>query len=210
MSYSPARQQVIEQLGARSADEAIRTVEAAPETGAHPREKRALLALLNGETVREVSAAIGVSQVRTLQLIRRAARDVVRMRGADSNARSLFERLSNRSRTSLYLSGLDTDEKVQRLVDIYGASSLLTLDTLGVDRFKEICDAFGFDPDEEMRPPELSDTEARSFKATRYHRRKFFIRDRILTDERIFPKELEADPAPDHQTCGASEEDPSP
>lgn len=210
MPYSPARQQVIEQLGARSAEEAVRSVEAAHDTGAHPREKRALLAFLKGETVREVSAALGVSQGRTLQLIRRATREVIRMREAEDNARPLLEGLSNRSRRSLERAGLDTDEKVRRVVELYGARGLTTLEVFGVHQHAEVCAAFGFDPDEPIRFPGLSDREVRALSAPPYGRRAHRIRDIILADERIFPEGPEADPEPEHQPYDTSGEAPSP
>lgn len=210
MTYSPGREELIDRLGAEGPADAVSLVLGTRETDAHPRERRALLAFLLGGTVREVSADMGVSEHRTFQLIRRAADDVVRVREAENASRSHLERLTNRSRRSLDRSGLDTDEKVRRVVAFYGAKALLTLETFGVYQHREVCDAFGFDPDEPVRLPNLSDQEVRSLSAPPYAHKTRRIRELILADERVFASEAQEVSRADTQETDLPDDSPSP
>ena len=210
MSHSPAREELISRLGAQDPADAVRLVLMTRETDAHPRERRALLAFLRGGTVREGSADLAVSVNRTLQLIRRAADDVVRVRGAENASRSRLERLTNSSRRSLDQAGLDTDEKVRRVVALYGAQALLTLETFGVHRHEEVCDVFGFDPDEPVRFPNLSDQEVRALSVPPYAHKTRRIRELILSDERVFASEAREASRADAPETDLPDDSPSP
>lgn len=152
------RDALICDLGARDAESGIRIANLSRNLDRYPRNRDALIRYLRGATLREVGAQHGVSREQARILIWKAKRTIVDEMRAPETGVWVLNGLSVRAQNCLVneicpvgRSRL-TDERVRDWVRENGARALLVVPNMGRKTYLEICDAFGFDPTEPMRP----------------------------------------------------------
>jgi hypothetical protein len=154
-------------LGARDAESAIRIANLSRNLDRYPRNRDALIRYLRGATLREVGAQHGVSGEQARGLIWKARRTITNeMRAPETGARVL-NGLSVRAQNCLSseICPVDrsrlADERVRDWVRENGARALLAVPNMGRKTYLEICDAFGFDPTDQVREGPVEESPVR-------------------------------------------------
>jgi hypothetical protein len=147
---SKLRKSLINDLGAKTLEEAIDIINGSQYATARERNTDLLIRYLRGETFREVGAAHGVSVSRASEIINRAIRMIrLERRQADpeteilSNLPYLAWNSLRNEIIKCYGCPL-TDDELRAWVLENGAMALLDIPHIGPKTQKKICDAFGF------------------------------------------------------------------
>jgi hypothetical protein len=148
------RPALIVALGAQDAGEAVRIVNASSLPRRHRVRYRDLIGYLEGRPVKELAQEGSVSTKMIHVRIRAAARQVTLEQVSAGAPDQLIRSLSVRAANCLFNENLNTDQAVRDRVLSQGAMSLLMAPNMGRKSYQEVCDAFGFDPADPVRPAE--------------------------------------------------------
>lgn len=182
------RARVLGDSGLGQTEEAIRALNRSSLPVRKPRHYQVAHDYLAGTEASEIAEELGISRGRVNQMIQTAVRIVSQERGADAGPTAVLNGLSSRSQNALRHRSFGTDEGVRALLGKYGSAALLALPNLGKDSQAEICEAFGFDPDEQLRLPGFERGEADRLRPV-----PSLARDRRAREERLL-EIFEADP----------------
>lgn len=134
-------------LGAPSAEEAIRLINASAFVKTDPRSHWVLLTYLAGRAQPQIAKDLHLSTTRIRQIVRNATREVRREIDRRARPDHLLRSVPEGARAALLFAGLETDRAVRDHVAARGAWSLRLNPHLCPGGLSAICDAFGFDPD---------------------------------------------------------------
>jgi hypothetical protein len=151
---SAPRRSIIRELGAETVEEAIEVISRSRYATTRERNSDLLIRYLRGDTIKGAGAAHGVSGSRASMIMHRAM-SVLRgeLRPVSPETR-ILDGLSIPARNGLKNGMLKwdspplTDEAVRGWVRENGAKALLGLTHMGPKTQREVCEAFGFDPNE--------------------------------------------------------------
>lgn len=147
-SRPQGRAWVIAHLGAPSAEEAIRLINASALIKTDPRSHWVLLTYLAGRTQPQIATDLQLSTTRIKQIVRNATREVRREIDCRARPDHLLRSVPEGARAALLFAGLETDRAVRDHVAARGARSLRLNPHLRREDLSAICRAFGFDPED--------------------------------------------------------------
>ena len=182
------RNSVLNETSLDDMDAAVRALNRSSLSVRKPRHYQVTHDYLTGKDTSEIAGELGITRARVNGIIQTAVRIVTEEREVTRGPRDILNTLSSRSQNALSWRSFGTDNGIRRLVAKYGSAALLAIPNLGKDSHAEICNAYGFNPDEKIRLPGLEKKEADQLRAMPNRARDRHSRNRHLLDI------IEADP----------------